>query len=451
MPNTSELDALLRATLEHAVSEAPFYAEHLGERWREVRAVGDLHRLPLLTKALATANQERMLCGAGEPDLGSISSGTTRRDGAILRIQHTTAEDEALTRWYDEREAVEPTSGDDGGEDAPDAGVAPDDGLLLHVVNPHHGYPRPAEPGTVRILWGPYASICEHVEHALRTPCDGRRIEYLRISVNALKELTTHFLAAGVDFGAFAIREIGINAGYLTARWRYLIEHHWGAPIYDNYSLSEIASPATELDRGGWYRFTPPPLVTEVIDPHSGAPLDKGAGHLVLTPLYPFAQRQPLIRYATGDLVEIGDHPPGTPEFSFRFRGRVHQSVHRPREGDTDYLLFPTELEEIVDPQPEVARRPSAFEQVNGLGEQQVGQALYAACLDGDVVRASVGVRFNPHLFPLTAGDLREHIAAELRARHPALDAAVSRGELRLEIDLCFDRIPEGGWFVKNG
>ena len=62
-----------------------------------------------------------------------------------------------------------------------------------------------------------------------------------------------------------------------------------------------------------------------------------------------------------------------------------------------------------------------------------------------------MGVRFAPLLFPLTADDLRSHIATALRARHPALDAAVGRGELALAVDLRCDETPTGGWFLKNG
>ena len=76
----------------------------------------------------------------------------------------------------------------------------------------------------------------------------GRKITVMRVSVSILKQLTVKFRARGIDPRSFGIEEIGTYAALVTPRWRDVFEGAWGARIFDNYSLSEFKTPATQCE-----------------------------------------------------------------------------------------------------------------------------------------------------------------------------------------------------------
>jgi phenylacetate-coenzyme A ligase PaaK-like adenylate-forming protein len=104
---------------------------------------------------------------------------------------------------------------------------------------------------------------------------------------------------------------------YLTRHWRAILTETWGCPIIDRYRLAELFGGATQCLECGWWHFNPfliPEVATESV-----APMEEGVGLLLLTTLYPFQEAQPMVRYATGDLVEAT-------------HGRSCHRLHLPRE-----------------------------------------------------------------------------------------------------------------------
>jgi hypothetical protein len=433
---------LLGPTLQHAVEHSAFYRAHLGEAWRDVAVVGDLAKLPILTKAKAAQHQDAMRCGPDPVDFGSVSSGTTRTGDRVFRVERCAEEVAALDEFY---AALADARGP--------AGDAPEPPLVLHVLTPNHGLPNaPAPPNTLRFAWAPSRNVCEMIRAALTTSIGGRRITVARLSISILKQLTVYFLDAGIDPKSFGVVEIGTNAALVTRRWRRIVEDTWGARLFDNYSISEMKTPATEGD-DGWYRFAEPPLVPEVVDPSTGAPIERGVGHLLLTGLYPFVQRTPLIRYATGDLVEVRPAEGGEDDAAYRFKGRVHQTLLAPAPGGTDYLLFGSTLEEIADDFADVARHVHPFEVAQHLPPERVGQPKVRARLrdDGRTVHVEVGTTFDPRLFPERAQALQGEVAARLLDAHPHLARRVADRAITLAVDLVLARGDRdwNEWFVK--
>ena len=118
--------------------------------------------------------------------------------------------------------------------------------------------------------------------------------------------------AAGLDGASTPVAFLLPNGQYISTAWRRRYLEYWGAAIVDRFALSEAFGGATEDPSSGWYLFDPC-CFPEVVALDTRQPTAEGFGELLLTPLYPFQQALPLIRYATGDLG--GRHRPAS---SFR-------------------------------------------------------------------------------------------------------------------------------------
>lgn len=428
-PLTALARILLPKTLEHAVRNSEFYAEHIGDAWQDVQGPEDLPMLPVLEKAVCVEQQERMRCGPPANDFGSISSGTTRVGARFFRVERCDEEREALKEFWEMMGASEPS------EPPP---------LTLHILTPNHGLPSDKAPtNTLRIAWAYSRNVYALVEQALRADLQGRRISVMRVSVSVLKQLTVGFRHQGIDPRTFGVREIGTYAALVTPRWRTIFEESWGARVFDNYSLSEFTTAATECEACGWYHFAEPPVVAEYLDPRTDKPTDSEIAHLVLTGLYPYVQRTPLIRYATNDLVRRGPRCPVTGTESFRFVGRRPQTPYDGRH----YLLLPALLEAIVDDEPEVARHVHPSERAERLPLFSVGDAKYRVRMEEERPVLTVGTAYDPALFPRSAKALRERLALRVRDAHPGLVA--SGRELVVEFVAGNVEDDFSSWFVK--
>lgn len=452
-------DHLLPKTLEHAVKNSAFYAEHLGDGWPQVQCVAGLHQLPILDKETAVEHQEAMRCGGAPEDFGAVSSGTTRVGDRLFRVERSPDELAALDDFRRMLADARPPSAEELDEELDEAPPR-----VLHVLTPNHGLPSsPPAAGTQRLAWSSSRNIVDMIAQALSEEREGRPVTVLRISISALKQLTLSLLEAGDDFGRFHLEAIGTNAALVTSRWRALLEEVWGCRVFDNYSLSEFVTPATECEACGWYHFGEPPLVVELVDPLTSAPLpettlpaaasgddERCIGHLLLTGLYPYVQRTPLIRYATGDLVERGPYCEAADDVGLRFVGRVRHSLLREREGATEILLLPPVIEDAIDALPEVARHRHPFDRLERVTPYQVGQPKLAVALDEGAVTVRVGVLFQPALFAERARSLTEQLRELTLRAHPALAKAVDAGELALNIALepAFDD-DASRWMVK--
>src|SRR5262249_52436588 len=125
-------------------------------------------------------------------------------------------------------------------------------------------------------------------------------------------------------------------ASYLTPQWRASHERTWKCAVIDRFGLSEIFGGATQNLACGWWHFDPV-VIPEVIGHRSGTVIKEGRGLLILTGLFPFQEAQPMVRYSTGDLVDVTHTRSSRPgQLAIRPLGRAHCGVPFP-EGD-DWL-----------------------------------------------------------------------------------------------------------------
>jgi phenylacetate-CoA ligase len=129
----------------------------------------------------------------------------------------------------------------------------------------------------------------------------------------------------GFDMGSLAMKstvhagEPGANIPATKAR----IESVWNAKCFDHAGASEIGAHSFECEKQpGGTHLVESEFIAEVIDPKTGQPVPPGQrGELVITNLGRWGF--PLLRYRTGDLVEITVEPCACGRTSMRFQGGI--------------------------------------------------------------------------------------------------------------------------------
>jgi phenylacetate-CoA ligase len=120
---------------------------------------------------------------------------------------------------------------------------------------------------------------------------------------------------------------------------RRYVADHWGVPLVDLYSTRESGYVALQCPDHDHYHLQAESMLVEVID-DAGKPCAPGeTGSVVVTPLHNFAF--PLIRYALGDIAEVGDPCPcgrGLPVLR-RILGRSRNLMKFP-DGSSRWPVF---------------------------------------------------------------------------------------------------------------
>ena len=307
----------LQAMLEELWERNAFYTAKLkaaGVEPGDVRSLADLSRLPLTTKHELTADQ------AAHPPFGTNvtypleayiryhqTSGTT---GAPLRVLDT----EESWNWW----------GRCWGYVLSGAGLTAADRLFS------------------AFSFGPFIGFWSAVEGArkigaMMIPGGGRdspqRLELMRDSgATALCCTPTYALRLaevarekGFDLHALPVRatvhagEPGANVPATKRR----IEESWGAKCYDHAGASEVGAHSFECEaQPGGIHAIESEFVVEALDPATGQPVEPGArGELVITNLGRLGF--PIIRYRTGDVVQLNTEPCVCGRTFARFQGGI--------------------------------------------------------------------------------------------------------------------------------
>lgn len=129
----------------------------------------------------------------------------------------------------------------------------------------------------------------------------------------------------GIDLTSSKIKR-SIHAGEPGASLpnvKRAIERAWGATCFDHAGATEAGAWAFECEaQSGAIHLNQAEFIFEVIDSQSGEPVDEGKrGELVITNLGRAAM--PVLRYRTGDIVELTNEPCACGRSFARIRGGV--------------------------------------------------------------------------------------------------------------------------------
>jgi phenylacetate-coenzyme A ligase PaaK-like adenylate-forming protein len=189
-------------------------------------------------------------------------------------------------------------------------------------------------------------------------PGSENRISAIEGNLLTLRTLTNMAKANGVDGRSFGLKMLFSTGWYITQTCRNLIEDYWGAPLLDRYGVTEVNGDAKQCSACNMFHFDPF-VIEEVLSPDEDKPIEEGIGRIVLTGLFPFNQVAPKIRYVIGDYVEKVMSPCGNGQPGYRFLGRMKQTLlHRDPNG-MHFILFPSEIADVLDEFEEVYRRPN--------------------------------------------------------------------------------------------
>jgi phenylacetate-CoA ligase len=137
----------------------------------------------------------------------------------------------------------------------------------------------------------------EQIEWLLRVKPD-----YLLIYPSALREMLLRCREEGIVIPG--LREVRTLSELLPAATRELCGEVWGLKIADLYSAQENGYLAFQCPEHESYHLQSEAVLVEVLNA-AGQPCGPGeTGEVVVTPLLNFAM--PMIRYAVGDLAEVG-------------------------------------------------------------------------------------------------------------------------------------------------
>ena len=154
---------------------------------------------------------------------------------------------------------------------------------------------------------------------------------------------------------------IQTSGHYFTKYSQKWISNFWNSQVIDAFSLTEVFCGASKCQECSYYHFDPFGIA-EVLDIDNGKPLEKkGRGRLAITGLYPFTQMTPIIRYVTGDLVEVKEVKCTHDNIGYCFLGREVNSLLLKDENNKSIFLSGGEVYEVLDDIPDIAHPPRDF------------------------------------------------------------------------------------------
>jgi hypothetical protein len=314
------------------------------------------------------------------------------------------------------------------------------------LANAYHGTLTPVPSRAYLISVGVHdnaqASQARQVlEKTYSLPGVAERVGVVSGTERMVKALTAYLMAGQFDFASSPVRRIDLFGGHVTPRGKALLATTWRAEVRDHYSLTEVFGGASEIGVGGPWIFEPH-VIAEAVHPRTFQPVGPGeVGVLLMTSLYPFTQQMPLIRYVTGDLVEVVegvDHPAG---LQVRYLGRSQRSIVDDSGDTVRPLLLSGPLYEVIESLPDVAISPRFTELDAGVGLEMTGDHHYSVRHDAaeparpERITIELGLRYAPWLFADRVEEVRAHVARNAFATHPELTRRVAAGDLDLRIE----------------
>ena len=287
--------ALFANILRYAKTSSPFYAGRIPDTLLQPTATQALWRtVRTLTKEDLRAHDELIKIAKPPPFAGETRSAwTSGSTGTPFNCDVSALADYmnalVLERCYDWWNI-------DGAKD------------IMHLAVDRHGYQVSPDVQTQQ-GWRLGDARGKYHRLTVSTGLDAQ-LDHMR----ALRP--AYLKTAAVHLGALALRarernlEIAFDAVFagaapLMADERRLVEQIFGCRVVDIYGTEEIGIIAADCPRCGAYHPAVDVMQFEVLR-DDGAPAQAGEmGRVVVTPYLNFAM--PLIRYETGDVVEVGE------------------------------------------------------------------------------------------------------------------------------------------------
>lgn len=310
LPYISDLkDRLLDLTVRMSKKYTNWYAEKLPHNIDSVNSES-LSLLPFVTRRQLTEHREDFVAGITTFAFATFTGGTS--DQPPLMIERAIEEQTYLSNLIN-------------GVTRQSSELQP---LGLVAVNGSHGqvFQIPGNSYSFSINFEQDSSFRKAawlLQQVFSFPGFEPTISFVQGYFEFIHLLALYLKENNISLSLGQIKRVACYGMAIPSRRRVEVSKIFGAPVSDNFSLGEVHGSAPYDPHDDTYAFSPF-VHAEVVDLESGSPVDCGSGELVVTTLFPFTQRFPLIRYRTGDLVFTQERVPLGP--LFRVRGRLHGS-----------------------------------------------------------------------------------------------------------------------------
>lgn len=333
-------DRLLDITIRQANANVPWYQNTLpGPEFHTTYE--SLQSLPTISREIVTSNSDKFISPLTHFGFASFTSGTT--DKKPLVIQRCIEEQKYLSELHTllllAKESNEKRFS-----------------LGLTAANMSHGhmFSIPGKDYSFTLNFHQetaYKRGAYLLSQEFNFPKFNNRISFISGYFQDIHSFTHYLKQINFDINQNLIKKISCFGMHVTKARRLDVSEYFGCPVDENFSLSEIYGFASYNHNDESFAYCP--MVTpEILDPWSNKRIQNGSGELVLTSLYPFTQRFPLIRYRTGDIVSISGHTDWGPKF--KWRGRMDNSYNL----GGSHFLCQEEIQEALESHSAVARMP---------------------------------------------------------------------------------------------
>lgn len=288
----------LRALVNHAVEQVPFYRGGDYRRWPALpaeEAWAAFSALPILTRRQVQESGAALFASSLPREHGSVSEDeTSGSTGVPLRYRTSKL---AGFFWS--------------------AFVLREHFWHGRDFAARHAFIRSRSAVPLGPTWGSPASEVFRCGEAANLPIGrpmhekvtwlrGLDPHYLMTTPSTLRALAESTLVGALPLPR--LRQARTVGETVTAALRELVRRAWGVGVVDTYSLSECGPIAFQCPAGEHYHVQSEWALVEILDEDGHSCPPGGVGRVVVTPLHNFAM--PLLRYDTGDYAEAGERCP---------------------------------------------------------------------------------------------------------------------------------------------
>jgi phenylacetate-coenzyme A ligase PaaK-like adenylate-forming protein len=386
---------LLPLTVRHAVCNCHYYQNKIGDDLaKKVSSLSDIRSIPILFKETFAGQEEQISCIKEFPDYLVHTSGTTSKQISVpIYLEEIEAYRDLVFKQLNFPSPLP---------------------LTLSILDSWN---------TIKVYLNFLPAIHVHINTRIekivgllqkKYNCPNNvdsRITIIQGNLLSIRRLTMNLLNHGYDPSKFGIKLV-ISAGWLISKhsWKFL-ENVWGASLVDRYGVAEVHGDAKYCQGCKWYHFDFT-VIPEVVHPLTLLPIKEGVGALLLTGLYPFNQAQPMIRYWTGDLVEVKSKLCELNEPSYIFKGRTSTTIYYVDGEKIYYLLFPTDVAQILDEFPDIARDETGFLRFKVQADFKISPFQ---------VKLLIELCYHPKLYPSNVFEIKERIFENLTKTNSTL------------------------------
>lgn len=406
-------ERLLDYTIACALEASPWYREAYGNYGYDagrIFSLNDLQHLPVLHRH--TLEHEGHLLRASNLHFGSAAFTTGTTSMRPLIIDNSEEEHRFVRDFF--------TITQQGRSDG-------EQRIGLNLSNTYHGQLVEIPTAYKRIHVSGNTMSGLHTAQTLLTrgyvtPNGIRHVSAVGGPLIALLRLTAFLEAQQMQAKLPPMDFIQSTSEYLTPHALKALRSFWNCPVEDRYGLSEIIIGAWRCGLCNHYHFEPYGIA-EVTGINDYLPAGHGRGRLLLTGFAPFMQMTPLIRYVTGDCVEItnADCPSG--ETCYRLLGRLQNSMVY----NGKLLAGEYEILDVLDGEPDIFRRRMYRYLPEYL--QEVGSPPRFHITAGETGPSlTIELRYDPAAFPDRTEALRQRITLAFAAREFALKLHFTQG-----------------------